>query len=167
MLLKINSGSPNLESSINHWLFGYTHTFSISTLSTRSHRGWGVAERRWLNWQVIKAVFRHDLQSPENWVRNSLWLCLLNIHNTAGASLHRGVHNSRTSFASFSKRWSSQVQPAEAGSDVLQFFSIAFTHLANHGSTSSNAHIFFAQQESSLANGLTISHCFHTNFFEF
>ena len=52
-------------------------------------------------------------------------------------------------------------------SEKLQFFSIAFTHLANHGSTSSNAHIFFAQQESSLANGLTISHCFHTNFFEF
>ena len=50
---------------------------------------------------------------------------------------------------------------------VLQFFSIAFTHLANHGSTSSNVHIFFVQQESSLANGLTISHCFHTNFFEF
>ena len=50
---------------------------------------------------------------------------------------------------------------------LLQFFSIVFTHLANHGSTSSNAHIYSAQQESSLANGLTISHCFHTNFFEF
>src|SRR4029434_10313097 len=41
---------------------------------------------------------------------------------------------------------------------LLQFFSIVFTHLANHGSTSSNAHIYFAQQESFLANGLTISH---------
>ena len=51
--------------------------------------------------------------------------------------------------------------------EMLQFFSIAFTHLTNHGSTSSNAHIFFAQQESSLVNGLTISHCFHANFFEF
>ena len=45
--------------------------------------------------------------------------------------------------------------------------SLTFSCLANHRSTSSNAHIFFAQQESSLANGLTISHCFHTNFFEF
>src|SRR4029434_1583349 len=49
----------------------------------------------------------------------------------------------------------------------LQFFSIVFTRLANHGSTSSNAHIYSAQQESSLANGLAISHCFHTIFFEF
>ena len=70
---------------------------------------------RFQTWPALSQLF-----SVENWAWTLPSVCFPHMHNTAGGSLHRLVHNSnKSSILLKGKRWSSWVQQAEAGSDIL------------------------------------------------
>ena len=57
----------------------------------------------------ILAVFRHFCEgSPEHWVWTTLQVFLSHMHNTAGDSLHRRVHNIKFSTGFQTMGWSSR-----------------------------------------------------------